>query len=203
MVTRSLSIVRHGEADAWGNLTERGRRQSALVGERLARSRVPVDVVWHSPLPRAADSARLLADRLGPVLVDEAPELVDHVPYVPSPEHVTASWAGFFDGYGHGEAAEGQATARSLTARFGPDAPLGGRSTHEVLVTHAYPAAWLVREALAAPPERWMSLAGVANGSLTVITYVEDEAPAVAMVNDLSHLPAELRWTGFPHGGLP
>lgn len=200
MAARTLYLVRHGAADALGRLTEAGREQSRLLGERLAR--LPLDAVWHSPLPRAVESARLLADQLPRVLVDEAPELVDHVPFVPPHEELSASWAGFFDGYDRAEADAGRRAAGALVDRFGrPHAP-GRRPTHEVLVTHAYPIAWLVREALASPPARWLSLAGIANASLTVIRLHEGEPAGVVMVNELSHLPEELRWTGFA-GGRP
>ena len=51
MALRCLFLARHGMADAFGDLTDLGRRQSSLLGERLAS--LPVDAVWHSPLPRA------------------------------------------------------------------------------------------------------------------------------------------------------
>lgn len=35
-----------------------GREQARLLGQRLAH--LPIDAVWHSPLPRAADSAQQL-----------------------------------------------------------------------------------------------------------------------------------------------
>lgn len=103
MTTRYLYVARHGMADAFGELTDAGRRQASLLGERLAG--VPVDAVWHSPLPRAAASAHELARHLPNVPVAGAAELVDHVPYVPSAAETPRSWAGFFDGYDDTEAA--------------------------------------------------------------------------------------------------
>ncbi|MEV4901182.1 histidine phosphatase family protein [Citricoccus sp. NPDC055426] len=202
---RTLYLVRHGEADALGQLTETGREQSRLIGRRLAR--VPLDAVWHSPLPRAAASASILAGELGAqpprVLVDAAPELVDHVPHVPTPEELSPSGTGFFDGYGRAEAQAGRRSAEVLVERFGRANARHQRPTHEVLVTHAYPSAWLVREALGAPPARWLSLAGIANAALTVIEHHAGEPSGVVMLNDLSHLPEQLRWTGFAGGRRP
>lgn len=200
MAARTVYFVRHGAADAWGQVTDEGREQARLVGQRLAR--LPIDVVWHSPLPRAVESARIIAAELSRVLVDEAAELVDHVPFVPDREDLSPSWVGFFDGYERSEAAVGRRSADALAARFGTPHTRAQRATHEVAVTHAYPIAWMVRDALGAPPARWMSLAGVANTGLTVIEHNDGEPPGVVMVNDLSHLPGELRWTGFP-GGRP
>ncbi|MFS1299683.1 histidine phosphatase family protein [Streptosporangium longisporum] len=48
--TPRRATPRPGTADAFGNPTGIGRRQAGLLGERLAG--LPVDAVWHSPLPR-------------------------------------------------------------------------------------------------------------------------------------------------------
>lgn len=125
MATRHLYLARHGAADALGTLTETGRRQAQLLGRRLAR--LPMDVVWHSPLPRAAASAEEIAEHLPGVPVIEAPELVDHVPHVPRTDRTPPSWIGFFDGYTAAEATAEQQIAETLVARFGglatPTAP--------------------------------------------------------------------------------
>lgn len=209
MGTRHLYIARHGMADAFGELTAVGRRQANLLGERLAEA--PVSSVWHSPLPRAAASAHELAQHLPNVSVAEAAELVDNVPYVPTTDETPRSWIGFFDGYDEDEAASGERLADALVARFArpTDTAAAGAQpgtapgTHEVLVTHAYPVAWLVRHALDAPAVRWLALTSCANTALTVIEYTEDLPPTIVMFNDMSHLPADLRWTGFPTGARP
>ncbi|MBB2914412.1 putative phosphoglycerate mutase [Streptosporangium becharense] len=202
MTTRHLYLARHGAADAFGELTGTGRRQASLLGERLAG--IPVDAVWHSPLPRAAASAHELARHLPDVPVAEAAELVDHVPYVPSAAETPPSWAGFFDGYDDTEAASGHRLAEALVARFAkaPGTTEGARpGTHDVLVTHACQIAWLVRHALDAPPSRWLGL-NSANAALTVIEYRDGLPPTIVMFNDMSHLPPDLRWTGFPAEGV-
>ncbi|GAA4901315.1 putative phosphoglycerate mutase [Stackebrandtia albiflava] len=195
MATRHLYIARHGDADALGVLTDTGRAQARLLGRRLAH--LPVDAVWHSPLPRARDTARELDIFLGGTApVAEAAELIDHIPYVPTPEETPPSWIPFFDGYRPEEAAAGDDIARSLTARFATP-PDKEEDVHEIVITHAYPIAWLVRDALDAPPVRWLGLSS-ANTGLTVIEYRPGGPPGIAMYNDMSHLPPELRWTGFP-----
>lgn len=198
MPIRRLYIARHGDADAFGELTDVGRRQASLLGERLANVRI--DAVWHSPLPRAAASARTLAQHLpSGTPVGEAAELIDHVPYVPTPAETPPSWRPMFDGYDAAEAAAGQGTAESLLARFGhlPDDAAGDSDTREVLITHAFQVAWLLRAAFGAPPARWLGL-NSCNAALTVIEYRVGLPPTVVLFNDMSHLPAELRWTGFP-----
>lgn len=204
MATRYLYIARHGDADAFGTLTDSGREQSRLLGRRLAH--LPIDAVWHSPLSRAAESARELNIFLrGNVTVRDAPELIDHVPYVPPWDEMPPPWVPFFDGYNAEEADSGHATAQSLTTRFGSGRDEGeddDHDSHEVLITHAYPIAWLVRAALNAPPERWLGL-NSANTALTVIENRPQLSPTLIMFNDMAHLPFELQWTGFPDAPRP
>ncbi len=107
----------------------------------------------------------------------------------------------FFDGYDPAEAAAGNRIAHALTARFASP-PEHADDIHEVLITHSYPIAWLVRDALGAPPVRWLGL-NSANAALTVIEYRPGMPPAVVMFNEMSHLPAEFRWTGFPPATWP
>ncbi|MEV5897418.1 histidine phosphatase family protein [Nonomuraea fuscirosea] len=200
MATRYLYLARHGHADALGNLTGTGRDQARSLGKRLAH--LPIDTVWHSPLPRAVDTAREIDLFLsGITSVAEAAELIDHVPYVPEMEESPPSWRPFFDGYSPEEAAAGHEIARSLAARF-VHAPEQENDEHELLITHSYPIAWLVRDALDAPPVRWLGLSS-ANAALTVIEYRPSAPPSIAMFNDMSHLRPELRWTGFPKAPRP
>lgn len=195
MATRHLYVVRHGLADPFGELTDVGRRQSELLADRLAA--LPVDAVWHSPLARAGASAEIIGSRLPGVEVREAAELIDHVPYVPS--EPPPAWRGFFDGYDVQEAEAGSRLAASLVARFAHSAEF---ETHEVLVTHAYQVAWLVRHALDAPAERWLGLS-CGNAALTAIEYYSGASPTVLLYNDMGHLSADLRWTGFGGASRP
>lgn len=134
------------------------------------------------------------------------PELIDHGPYVPTPEETPPGWVPFFDGYGNEEAQAGHEIADSLTARFGTAGfgtmPVHEGDVHEVLITHAYPIAWLVRDALDAPPRRWLGL-NSANTALTVIEHRPQLPPTLIMFNDLGHLPPQLQWTGFPDTPRP
>lgn len=195
MATRHLYVVRHGAADPFGELTDVGRRQCELLANRLAR--LPVDAVWHSSLPRAVKTAEILDERIKGASVGEAMELIDHVPHVPADP--PPAWRGLFDGHDPAEVAEGARIAAALTDRFARPAEV---ETHEVLVTHAYQVAWLVRDALDAPPDRWLGLS-CGNTGLTMIAYYDHEAPTVLMYNDMGHLPEDLRWTGFSPGPRP
>lgn len=99
--TRYLHLTRHGEAtpDEDG-LTPTGRRQAALLGERLRN--VPLSAIHHGPLPRAAETARLIGDRLDGVPAHVCEPAGDYVPYTPHRDELPADSADFLLDFVHG-----------------------------------------------------------------------------------------------------
>jgi probable phosphoglycerate mutase len=76
MATTRLLLVRHGAADAADagiiagikgctGLSDLGRRQAEALRDRLAAHPIPVDVVQTSVLPRAIETAAIIAPALG------------------------------------------------------------------------------------------------------------------------------------------
>ncbi|MFJ7064850.1 histidine phosphatase family protein [Streptomyces sp. NPDC101115] len=196
---RYLYLTRHGEAtpDESG-LTEAGRRQAVLLGERLRG--VPLAAVHHGPLARAEQTARLVGEQLDGVPVRRSEAAGDYIPYMPlrdelPPETADATLR-FLAGFPAGEREQGPALAAAAVAEFtGP--VVGDEPRHELVVTHNFLTGWLVRAALGAPPWRWLGI-NHANAALTVIRYAPGRPPALLLFNDTGHLPTELRWTGFP-----
>ncbi|WP_328404510.1 histidine phosphatase family protein [Streptomyces sp. NBC_00390] len=196
---RYLYLARHGEASPdESELTENGRRQAVLLGERLRRS--PITAIHHGPLPRAWQTAQLIRAQLGDVSLQPSEPAGDYIPYLPQRDELPAESADAMLGrlaqFPAEERENGPQWARAALARFtGPvegDEPL-----HELIVTHAFLVAWLVRDALDAPKWRWMGL-NCANAALTVIRYAPGRPSSVMFFNDMSHLPEDLCWTGFP-----
>ncbi|WP_317621243.1 histidine phosphatase family protein [Streptomyces sp. CBMA123] len=200
--TRYLYLARHGEATQdgpdGGGLTPAGRRQAALLGRRLAGR--PLTAVHHGPLPRAAETARLVGEQLDGVAVSVCEEAGDYLPYVPSAGELPAESAEFMLRFLAGASAEersrGPELARRAVDRFTGPAP-GPEERHELVVTHAFLIGWLVRHTLDAPAWRWLGL-NAANAALTVLRFAPGRPSAVLVLNDQTHLPEELRWTGFP-----
>jgi len=56
-----------------------------------------------------------------------------------------------------------------------------------LVVTHNFVIAGFVRNAVGAPPMRWMDL-GTDNGALTVLRYRADRLPRLIAFNDTGHL---------------
>ena len=93
-----LYFVRHGEQqDAEygmpdGKLSARGVRQAEAIATRL--SGVPFNGAWHSPLERAADTARILTKRMPALESKPSTLLMDCIPSGP-----TATMPHAFEGF--------------------------------------------------------------------------------------------------------
>jgi probable phosphoglycerate mutase len=194
LATRFLFLTRHGEAASNGMLTEAGQRQAVLLGRRLRD--VPVTAIHHGPLPRAAQTAELMATQLPgvPVHVDAAAG--DFVPYVPKREELPETSGDLLLAFARQQPPADEELAAEAERRFTGPVP-AGEPRYDVLVTHNFLVGWLVSASQDAPPWRWLAL-NHANAGLTVIRYSPGRPAALLTYNDLSHLPAELRWTGFP-----
>ncbi|WIV60241.1 histidine phosphatase family protein [Amycolatopsis nalaikhensis] len=194
LATRYLFLTRHGEADSTGNLTEAGRRQAVLLGRRLRD--IPVTSIHHGPLPRAAQTAALMATQLPPVPVQADRAADDFVPYTPTREELPETTGALLHALARKLPLPNEELAAEAERRYTGPIP-GTEPRYEVLVTHNYLTGWLIRAAQDAPKWRWLTY-NHANTALTVIQYSPGRPAALLTYNDLSHLPAELRWTGFP-----
>lgn len=194
-MTHYLYLVRHGEhLDAEhgledGPLSPRGRRQAELLADRL--SGVPLNAVWHSPLERAAETARAVAGRLPSVTPDPSSLLFDCIPSGPEPD-MPSAYEGFFGSYTEADIDAGRAQMDDAVSEFLVRRP----GVHELLITHNFVIAWFVREVLDAPAWRWMTI-NQAHCGLTVLAQRPGRPWTLVAHNDLAHLPRELQ-TGLP-----
>jgi probable phosphoglycerate mutase len=206
MASRFLYLVRHGEAAAGGSLSDAGEEQARRTGERLKN--LPVTRIHHSPLPRAAQTARLIAGWLPGVPLAESATVGDYIPADLDPGGLPPSHARLVSSYTITERNEGAAQARAAIERFavppgetpaGTNAAEEGQAAdvHELIVTHNFLIGWFIRHALDAPDWRWIGL-NQQNCGLTVILYQPGLPPSLVTFNDAAHLPDQLRWTGFP-----
>jgi serine/threonine-protein phosphatase PGAM5 len=102
-------------------------------------------------------------------------------------------FAAFVESYSADERARGAALAAAAIETF---AQPGEQDGCELIITHNFLIGWFVRHALGAPDWRWLGL-NQCNGALTAIRYGSDHPPLLVSFNDMCHLPAQLRWTGF------
>ncbi len=194
-MTRFLYLVRHGQADPHdGPLSEAGVRQAQLTGQRLRET--PFSALYHGPLPRAAQSAALIAACLPGVPVSACDLAGDYLPSVPDPNRTPPAVARLLDGFSAAEREAGPKLATAALDRFGR-AGAGPDDTYELVVTHNLLIGWLVSQALDAPSWRWIGLNQM-NCALSIVGYPAGSPAALISFNDAGHLPPELRWTGFP-----
>jgi probable phosphoglycerate mutase len=199
-MTHFLYLVRHGEAVPHdGPLSPAGERQAQLTGKRLKD--VPLSAIHHGPLPRTAQTARLIAACIPGVPVSASDLAGDYLPSDPNPDDLPPSYADFVAGFSAAERAQGPRLAAAAIDRFARAGPEDG-DNHELVVTHNLLIGWLVSQALAAPSWRWLGLNQM-NCALTVIAYRTGLPPALISFNDAGHLAPELRWNGFPAAVRP
>jgi serine/threonine-protein phosphatase PGAM5 len=191
VANRLLYLARHGEAINDGELSPHGQQQARLLGQRLAS--VPLTGIHHGPLPRAAQTAALISQCLPGVPVHCSEVVGDYIPPVPDLQALPEVYARFLHGVSADEYAAG---AKLAAAAIEQHAVSAAAETHELIVTHSFLIAWFVRHAIDAPDERWLGL-NAANCALTVILYRPHRPPRLLSFNDMSHLPPDLRWTGF------
>ncbi len=187
-----LYLVRHGEQlDAEhgmpdGPLSPRGRRQAELLAERLGG--IPFDNAWHSPLQRAAETAAIIAAKMPALKPEPSALLFDCIPSGPAPE-TPKVYDPFFGSVTEAEIEAGSAQMADAAAEF---LRSHREDRHDLLITHNFVIAWLVREALGAPDWRWLSI-NQANCGLTVLTQKTGRPWSLLVHNDLAHLPFEMR----------
>lgn len=195
-MTHYIYLVRHGEHQdaehglADGPLSPRGQRQAELIADRL--SGLPLDAVWHSPLLRAAETARAIAGRLPSVDPEPSALLFDCVP-TGMTEETPAVFEPFFGSVTEAEIEAGRAQMSDAVNEF---LVRKTGDVHEVLITHNFVISWFIREVLAAPDWRWMTL-NQSHCGLTVIAQKQGRPWTLLTHNDTGHLPMELR-TGIP-----
>jgi len=184
-------LVRHGEQDpasdhaTSGGLSDLGRQQAQLLGPRLAK--VPFAAIHHSPLPRAAQTAEVLAGHLPDVPSHACDLVADRTP-LPLPERqheYPERYRAFLDGVPADERDEGAVRVQNAVEHFGVT---GETDRHELLVTHNFVIGWFVRHALDAPAWRWVGL-NQANCGLTIVQWQTDRPPTLLAFNDVGHLP--------------
>ena len=127
-----------------GPLSPRGRRQAQLLGERLGG--VPFDSAWHSPLQRATETAEIIAAKMPALKPEPSALLFDCIPSGPAPE-TPKVYEPFFGSVTEAEIEAGSAQMADAGAEF---LRSHREDRHDLLITHNFVIAWLVREALGA-----------------------------------------------------
>jgi serine/threonine-protein phosphatase PGAM5 len=185
---RILYLVRHGNFDVHarpanglgGGLTALGRRQARLTAKRL--SQLPIDAIYHSDMPRAAETAAIIAETLPDVPARASRLLRECTPGLPQ------VFAEYFKDYSPEQLERERQQAERAYQKFFRLNRRGER--REVLVCHGNLIRYFLSRVMQAPPGVWSGM-DVRQGS---ISEVELQAAwqRVNALSDVGHLPPAL-----------
>jgi probable phosphoglycerate mutase len=196
MPVTELHLVRHGhntdgaelpDGNHDGRLTDLGRRQSEQLGARLAALGAGYAEIRHSTLPRAAETAAVLAEHLPGVPLVPDDLLRECLPSRPAPEVLTPAHQEFFAEWERDlpqALVDGPRQAADAVAAL---SAVGDTDRCVLLVTHGNLIRWFAAAALGAPDHAWLSMHDD-HAALTVLRYRADRSPQVVRYNDAGHL---------------
>lgn len=187
MGTRTLILVRHGQylVENGGRLTELGREQAAATADWLGRhlDGQQIDALWSSTLPRARETAGIVAEKL-PAKLFAGRAGVRAIGVLREGMYTKVKG---YDSTAR-ERVEDRARADAAYARF-------FRETRadrlEVVVCHGNLIRYLVCRAIDVPVARWTRM-NSNHCAVTRILVRDTGAIRVVSYNETSHLPARL-----------
>lgn len=186
--TRHIFLIRHSQYNLSGTgdkeriLTALGREQAALTGQRLAVLGLKYDVLIHSTMTRATETANIISKHLPEVELVSCDLLREGAPIEPVPP---ISWKP--DNVYHEDGARIEAAFRRYIHRA--DAKQT-EDSYELIVCHANVIRYFVCRALQFPPEGWLRL-GLNNGSITWLTVRPSGRVGLRMMGESGFMPPE------------
>ncbi|XP_049879568.1 serine/threonine-protein phosphatase Pgam5, mitochondrial-like isoform X2 [Pectinophora gossypiella] len=188
--TRHLILIRHGQYNVSGEtdkervLTELGRRQAELTGERLKNLDIKWDLLVRSTMTRAQETAELIAKHLPEDLLVKNCQLIEEGAPI-QPEPPVAHWQPelkFFQ-----DSARIEAGYRRYFHRAPPDQ---AKDTYTLLVCHANVIRFFVCKALQFPPEAWLRMS-LNHGSITWISILPSGNVVLRCMGETGHMPPQ------------
>ncbi|NP_001291139.1 phosphoglycerate mutase family member 5 [Esox lucius] len=186
--TRHIFLIRHSQYNLNGTmdkeriLTPLGREQAEYTGQRLAALGLKYDVMVHSTMTRATETANIISKHLPDVEKVSCDLLREGSPVEPVP---SISWKP--DCAYHEDGARIEAAFRRYIHRA--DAKQT-EDSYEIIVCHANVIRYFVCRALQFPPEGWLRL-GLNNGSITWLTIRPSGRVGLRMMGDSGFMPPD------------
>jgi serine/threonine-protein phosphatase PGAM5 len=191
-----LHLVRHGhnedgaelpDGNHDGRLSGLGRQQSARLAERLVAGGARYAEIRHSTLPRAAETAAVLAEQLPGVPVVPDDLLRECIPSRPAADVLTAGQREWFAGWERDLPDALVDGPRQAAAAVAALSAVTDEDRCVLLVTHGNLIRWFAAAALGAPAHAWLSMQDD-HAALTVLRYHPDRRPQLVRYNDAGHL---------------
>ncbi|XP_053617261.1 serine/threonine-protein phosphatase Pgam5, mitochondrial isoform X2 [Plodia interpunctella] len=184
---RHLFLIRHGQYNLDGvtdkerTLTELGRKQADLTGQRLACLDIKWDLLVRSTMTRAQETAAIIAKHLDKNLEIKDCQLLEEGAPIP-PEPPVGHWRPepkFFQ-----DSARIEAAFRRYFYRAPPEQV---NDTYTLLVCHANVIRFFVCKALQFPPEAWLRIS-LNHGSITWVSIMPNGNVVLRSLSDTGHM---------------
>lgn len=190
--TRNILLIRHSQYNLSGNsdkertLTPLGREQAEYTGKRLAELGLKYDVLIHSSMARATETANIISKHLSGLGVElvSCDLLREGAPIEPVPP--VTHWKPDAVQY-HEDGARIEAAFRRYIHRADPKQK---EDSYEIIVCHANVIRYFVCRALQFPPEGWLRM-GLNNGSITWLTIRPSGRVALRTLGDAGFMPPD------------
>lgn len=190
-VVRHLILVRHGQYNMEGRtdleryLTEKGRKQAAISGERLKDLGIEFDKIIRSTMTRAQETAKIMAVSLPELKMHDDSLLEEGAPVPPEPPvgHWRPEASQFFE-----DGARIEAAFRKYFHRADPDQK---QDSYTLIVCHANVIRYFVCRALQLPPEAWLRIS-LGHASLTWISILDDGRVTLRTLGETGHMPRDM-----------
>lgn len=187
--TRYLILVRHGQytldgvSDKERVLTDLGKEQARLTGQRLKALDLPITRLVYSTMTRATETANIMMQYLGKIDTVETSDLLrEGAPIPPEPP------AGHWRPENHQFFGDGPRIEAAFRRFFHRAPPSQTEDSYEVLVCHANVIRYVVCRALQFPPEAWLRIS-LHNGSMTVLAIRPSGTVSIRQLGECGHMP--------------
>ncbi|XP_066546182.1 serine/threonine-protein phosphatase PGAM5, mitochondrial isoform X2 [Amia ocellicauda] len=187
--TRHVFLIRHSQYNLNGHgdkeriLTPLGREQAELTGQRLADLGLKYNVLIHSSMTRATETANIISKYLPEVDMVSCDLLREGAPIEPVPP--VSHWKP--EAVYHEDGARIEAAFRRYIHRADVKQK---EDSYEIIVCHANVIRYFVCRALQFPPEGWLRM-GLNNGSITWLTIRPNGRVALRTLGDSGFMPPE------------
>ncbi|XP_059510893.1 serine/threonine-protein phosphatase PGAM5, mitochondrial isoform X1 [Stegostoma tigrinum] len=188
--TRHIFLIRHSQynlsasTDKERILTSLGREQAELTGQRLASLGLNYDILIHSSMTRAKETATIISKYLPGLEMMSCDLLREGAPIEPVPP--VSHWKPEAMQY-HEDGARIEAAFRRYIHR----ADLKQENdSYEIIVCHANVIRYFVCRALQFPPEGWLRMC-LNNGSITWLTIHPNGRVALRTLGDTGFMPPD------------
>ncbi|XP_043924648.1 serine/threonine-protein phosphatase PGAM5, mitochondrial [Protopterus annectens] len=188
--SRHIFLIRHsqynqnGQNDKERTLTALGREQAELTGQRLVSLGVNYDVLIHSSMTRARETAEIISRYIPGVEKVSCDLLREGAPIQPVPP--ISHWKPEAVQY-HEDGARIEAAFRRYIHRAEAKQE---KDSYEIIVCHANVIRYIVCRALQFPPEGWLRMC-LNNGSITWLTIRPNGRVSLRTLGDSGFMPPD------------